>query len=120
MSEYGAWKSDSAKSGLGGRAATPTPEERGRPASVMSATLQRVGPLGLTPVAGKNVNFSITLAGQKVTICDAKTNAQGVAVCGGSVQTLALPVLGLGYNATYAGDADFQPATAKGELIKLG
>jgi hypothetical protein len=75
--------------------------------SSVSATLRAGG----QPLAGKSVTFR---AGS-TTLCTATTNAAGVASCSHS-QLLAV-LLGLGYTATYAGDATYAPASGQGGLL---
>jgi hypothetical protein len=65
-------------------------------------------------VSGKTIYFSI--GGSPV--CNAKTNAKGFATCGGLVIGVKA-VLGLGYRATFKGDATFKPAVDDGPLIVI-
>jgi Bacterial Ig-like domain (group 3) len=71
---------------------------------------------GAVPVVGRTVTF--TAAG--ATICSAQTAANGVASCTGRVVlSLLRVVLSLGYTASFAGDADYLPASDRGALIGL-
>ena len=90
------------------------------------AALVSVSPLGLPlgqlkvtltaggdPLAGAPVEFKV---GTKV-VCQATTNARGVAACNASSQVLGL-VLNGGYTASYAGDADHLPTSVRGGILK--
>jgi hypothetical protein len=67
------------------------------------------------PIAGKTIRFTAGTG----NICTAVTDATGTATCSGVVpwsQTL----LGLGYTATFDGDADHQKASDAAPLIQAG
>lgn len=67
------------------------------------------------PVAGRRIVFS---AGGS-PVCSATTDAAGVARCSG-LRPLLRTVLGLGYDARFAGESRFAEASAHGALIGLG
>jgi hypothetical protein len=69
------------------------------------------------PLAGETVTFTTTsLLGLTFTVCHATTDATGTATCtGGGLSGLF--DLGLSYTATFAGDADYQGSSAKGQLL---
>lgn len=73
------------------------------------ATLKKAG----APFAGKTVSF--TVKGKHV--CSGVTNAQGVAKCSGIAKLLDLVLAG-GYDASFAGDAQVLPSSARGALIR--
>ncbi|NYJ00316.1 hypothetical protein HNR19_001014 [Nocardioides thalensis] len=90
------------------------------------AALVSVSPLGLPlgqlkvtltaggdPLAGAAIEFKV---GTKV-VCQATTDARGVAACNAASQILGL-VLNGGYTASYAGDADHLATTVKGGILK--
>ncbi|MEU7241324.1 IPT/TIG domain-containing protein [Streptomyces sparsogenes] len=64
------------------------------------------------PIAGQPITFT---TGSTTLCASAITNAQGVAVCNAQA-SLALIIINNGYTATYAGNANHQPATAHGPL----
>jgi hypothetical protein len=64
-------------------------------------------------LAGRTVNFS---AGNKA-VCSAVTNANGDVACGGLIPGTLASVLGLGYTATFNGDAVYAPSSAAGPLV---
>lgn len=66
------------------------------------------------PVPGQAVTFTTG----STQLCTSTTNAQGVAVCS-ALLALPLIILNGGYTATYAGDANHQPATAHGAVISV-
>lgn len=66
------------------------------------------------PVAGRVVVFR---AGGQVR-CQAVTNANGLAQCGAPLLDL-LALLNLGYDASFAGDYDHAPSTARGPLVRV-
>lgn len=66
-----------------------------------------------TPVAGQPVTFTVGNS----TVCTGTTNASGVAACTGSLPGLLQTVLGVGYDASFAGSALHLPAQAHGALI---
>jgi hypothetical protein len=68
------------------------------------------------PLPGRTVTF--TAAG--ATICSGTTNSNGVATCTGSLlRSLVHVALSLGYTASFAGDADYLPASDRGHLVEL-
>jgi hypothetical protein len=67
------------------------------------------------PVAGRRIVFS---AGGS-PVCSATTDAAGVARCSG-LRPLLGTVLGLGYDARFAGEPRFAAASAHGALVTLG
>jgi hypothetical protein len=69
---------------------------------------------GNVPLGGQTVTFTTPSGG---LLCTATTNPVGVATCG-SGQALA-SLLGLGYNASFAGGGSYQPTAAKGSLVVL-
>lgn len=73
-----------------------------------------------TPIPGRTITFA---AGSGF-LCQAVTDANGVAECGFSLTGVLAGVLNLGYVATFPGDAKFAPAggggDSRGPLIKLG
>jgi uncharacterized repeat protein (TIGR01451 family) len=72
---------------------------------------------GGLPLAGKTITF--TNAGSGSVLCTAVTDASGKASCGPQLKWL-LALQGNGhYNAAFAGDADYKPATAKGDVIRV-
>lgn len=77
----------------------------------MEATLSGEDGVGLP---GREITFSV--GGQ--VICTAITDADGVARCGGSAPIVPI-LLNLGYTATFAGDADYMPTSARGPLIQI-
>jgi hypothetical protein len=78
----------------------------------LSATL--TDPDDPAGVAGQTVVFT----SGTTFVCSAVTDASGTATCGGIVQELHA-ILGLGYQATFAGDAQYLPASAHGPLVIL-
>lgn len=66
------------------------------------------------PIPGQPITFT---TGNN-TLCTVLTDAQGVAVCP-AILALPLIILNRGYTATYAGNANHQPATAHGAVITL-
>jgi fibro-slime domain-containing protein len=76
-----------------------------------SATLTSGG----APVKGEPIVFSA----DKQVICTAKTDATGVAKCSGTLPGALQAVLGLGYQAKFAGDANFAASSATGNLISV-
>lgn len=76
-----------------------------------SATLTRTR--DGSPIAGRTVTFSTTAG---ATICSAVTDSQGRASCGG-VLSVVPALLGLGYNASFAGDPSYQPSRGAGSLV---
>ncbi|WP_205697932.1 choice-of-anchor L domain-containing protein [Conexibacter sp. SYSU D00693] len=90
------------------------------------AALLNLNPLGLSlfspnatltsngaAVSGKKISFTVN----KKSICSATTNGSGVATCSGLASLLDI-VLGGGYVATFAGDAQLKPSSAKAGIIK--
>ncbi|MGQ0619229.1 MAG: Calx-beta domain-containing protein [Panacagrimonas sp.] len=69
-----------------------------------------------TPIAGRSVNFK---ASDNTALCTATTNASGVATCQATVPNALRIVLGLGYRASFNGDASYNPSTAKGDVLGL-
>ena len=67
------------------------------------------------PVAGRRIVFS---AGGS-PVCSATTDAAGVARCSGLLALLGT-VLGLGYDARFAGEPRFATASAHGALLGVG
>jgi hypothetical protein len=72
----------------------------------------RLSTSGGTGVPNETISFS---AGGK-NVCSAKTDATGTAACGGVVAAVQ-SVLSLGYTASFAGDGNLQPVSAKGPLV---
>ena len=69
-----------------------------------------------TAAAGRTVTFKTGTT----TLCTATTNAGGTATCSFSVPGLLLTLLTLkGYTATFAGDANLQPSSDTGPLVRL-
>jgi hypothetical protein len=68
-----------------------------------------------TPVANQPVSFKVG----GTTVCTATTNGNGVASCTGSIPGLLQTVLGLGYDAVYAGSPVYLPTQAHGALLAL-
>lgn len=90
------------------------------------AALVSISPLGLPlgqlkvtltsggdPLADAPIEFKV---GTKV-VCQATTDARGVAACNAASQILGL-VLNGGYTASYAGDADHLATSVKGGILK--
>jgi sugar lactone lactonase YvrE len=67
-------------------------------------------------IAGEPIAFSVKGA----PVCTAKTDAAGNASCGGTLPGLLTTVLGLGYDARFAGDGNLQPSAAHGPLVQVG
>jgi hypothetical protein len=86
-----------------------------------------VGPtIYLTPSAhltsgGKGLaGRTVTFTADKQVICSAVTDTSGLAKCSGTLTGVLQVVLNpLGYQATFAGDAFYMSATAKGNLISI-
>jgi hypothetical protein len=91
------------------------------------AALVSVSPLGLPlgqlkarlsspdgPLAGRIVAFRIGA----VTACTSVTDASGVATCN-ALRYLVNLTLNLGYSATFGGDANYLPSSARAGIIKL-
>lgn len=76
----------------------------------MAATLRTESGQGL---AGRTITF--TIGGNLV--CQAVTGADGVGECAGQAALAAL--LNLGYQVTFAGDADHAGSTARGPLLQV-
>lgn len=81
----------------------------------LTATLKSNG----TPMAGRTVRFKTGSS----SLCQATTNASGVATCG-SLSIALSGILGLGYQATYAGEGPtegapngYAPSTASASII---
>jgi hypothetical protein len=72
--------------------------------------------LGGAPLAGEQVTFTTTRPGDHavLTMCQAVTDEDGVASCVTPIQDTILVALGQGYDATFAGNADYLPATDHG------
>jgi hypothetical protein len=66
-------------------------------------------------MAGRLVRFSVGGS----AVCEARTNVTGRATCTGLVTTVR-GALGLGYDATYAGEEDYLPAAGHGALLAIG
>jgi hypothetical protein len=64
-------------------------------------------------LAGRTIAFSAS----NRLVCTAVTDGNGDASCGGLTPGTLQSVLGLGYTASFAGDAPYLPASAKGPLI---
>ncbi|MGQ0619384.1 MAG: choice-of-anchor Q domain-containing protein [Panacagrimonas sp.] len=73
---------------------------------------------GNVPIAGRTVQFTAGSA----PLCQAVTNASGVATCNASLSSTLRSVLALGYTATFSGDTSYRPVQKKSPLvtIKLG
>ena len=72
----------------------------------------------LSGPSGTVANQTITFRSPSgVLLCTAVTNAAGVATCGPNQALQSL--LGLGYNASFAGTGSLAPTSAKGSLIVL-
>jgi hypothetical protein len=69
-----------------------------------------------TPVAGQTVKFFT----QTVTLCNAVTNAQGVATCNPtSLGSLVAMLLDLGYHVSFAGSPNYSPTSGSAGLIQV-
>jgi hypothetical protein len=68
--------------------------------------------LSSTPIAGQTVSFTSSLLGLN-THCDATTDANGVASCQATVNSL----LGGGYTATFAGTSLYLPSTDHAQVL---
>jgi hypothetical protein len=69
------------------------------------------------PIAGRTIVFAFP--GDDPLVCQAVTNADGVASCGGH-EAVVNSVLQLGYQAKFAGDADYLATSDNGPLIVAG
>ncbi len=67
------------------------------------------------PLAGKTVQFSV----HGTAVCSATTDLHGDAACGGLIPGALISVLGLGYDATFAGTTFDLPSTAHGNPLHL-
>ncbi len=77
------------------------------------ATLTRSDPA--EPVAGATVQFTI---GRRV-VCQATTDATGVATCPASLGNLLVALFSGGYTARFDGNADLLPSSARGAAISF-
>lgn len=68
------------------------------------------------PIPGQPIVFT---AGAS-TLCTGTTDAAGLATCTNTAGGALAVITALGYQATYAGNATYDPALAKGPLIKVG
>jgi hypothetical protein len=74
--------------------------------------------LGGAPLAGRTVQFTTTTAGGSVLpVCTATTDAHGVASCVSEITATVNTLLTNGYDASFAGDADYLPATDHGKQL---
>lgn len=64
-------------------------------------------------------NRHIVFTGSSGVLCQANTDANGVATCG-NVVTSVLAVLSLRYTATFAGDSLYKPSSGQGSIAGLG
>lgn len=69
-----------------------------------------------TPLAGVPVQFSTTkvAGGAPVAVCTAVTDSNGQASCTSSVVNVVREMITNGYDATFAGNANYAPSTAHG------
>ena len=79
----------------------------------MAATLKTITGF---PLPGKTVVLSVRGA----PVCSATTDGLGNASCGGLIPGALRSVLGLGYDATFAGTTYARPSSAHGALLRLG
>lgn len=72
------------------------------------------------PLAGREITFYATsiLTTTRAAICTATTGSDGIASCGGVSEELAA-ILGLGYEAEFAGDAYYTGVVAPGSLVRV-
>jgi uncharacterized repeat protein (TIGR01451 family) len=68
------------------------------------------------PVVNRELVFR-TPAGAE--LCRARTDATGNARCGTVLIPAVQAILGLGYRVTFAGDPQYQPSSASGQIIKI-
>jgi Tol biopolymer transport system component len=67
-----------------------------------------------SPLTLRRITFSV---GSTVA-CTATTNLDGVAVCGGTAESISA-IANLGYTATFAGEWPFEPAEGSGSLVRV-
>jgi hypothetical protein len=67
-------------------------------------------------IAGRQVTF--TVAGR--SMCTAITDSEGRAHCAGTLSSLLAALLAFGYDATFAGDDAYQPASGHGPILGVG
>ncbi len=93
--------------------------------SLSVAPFLRFGfPFGFRPISATLTSLGQPLVGESVTfgtrwarLCVATTNAAGTATCRGSLLNLVRVLLGGGYTATFAGDANHLGASATAPLF---
>jgi len=83
--------------------------------SPASATLRTASG---APVAGKTIQF--TTATPSVPLCQAVTDAQGLATCQPDLLGIIYLVLGFGVDGRFAGDSQYEPSTGHTPLLWAG
>ena len=89
----------------------------GAPGSINTAKATLRSDTTGAPIPGQTITFTAGTA----LLCTATTDANGVAFCPSyPIPAIVQILLNLGYTASYAGTPAWAPATAKGNLIRLG
>jgi hypothetical protein len=68
-----------------------------------------------TPVAGRTIVFSV----RGSVVCSAVTQGNGSAQCSNVIPGTLSAILNLGYTASFAGDASYGAASARGNLVTV-